>query len=225
MTTKRARSVPDSQFWQSYSMIRYAILFYALIFTMLVLPVAALIGIPQPLIKILLGGTLLAAVMPNASRSSRYLILALVLLLVTARLSADAISPLASGLVQTAVALIGLLAAAAAMRFVIKADYVDSEAIYAALSTYLLAGIFFGQLYFAIEHFAPGSLSSPEPLTDDGAIYFSFVTLASLGYGDILPKSELTRGIAIFEVVGGQLFLAVMVARLIGAFAIEKPKA
>ena len=49
-------------------------------------------------------------------------------------------------------------------------------------------------------------------------MYFSFVTLASLGYGDILPLSDPARGLAIVEVVGGQLYLAVMVARLVSAW-------
>ena len=48
------------------------------------------------------------------------------------------------------------------------------------------------------------------------AIYFSFVTLASLGYGDVLPVSDPARGLAVLQVVSGQLYLAVLVARLVG---------
>jgi hypothetical protein len=50
------------------------------------------------------------------------------------------------------------------------------------------------------------------------ANYFSFVTIATLGYGDIVPRSDVSRGLAIFEGVGGQLFLAVMVARLVSLY-------
>ena len=103
-------------------------------------------------------------------------------------------------------------------RFTIRSDVVDGETIYAALSTYLLAGLFFGQIYWAVESLRPGSLTGPDPMSEITAIYYSFVTLATLGYGDFLPRSDLARGIATFEVIGGQLFLAVMVARLIGAF-------
>jgi hypothetical protein len=42
--------------------------------------------------------------------------------------------------------------------------------------------------------------------------------LATLGYGDFLPKTDMARGLVVFEVIGGQLFLAVMVARLIGLY-------
>ena len=68
----------------------------------------------------------------------------------------------------------------------------------------------------------PGSLTGPDPVTELTAVYYSFVTLATLGYGDYLPRTDIARGIATFEVIGGQLFLAVMVARLIGAFGTDE---
>ena len=50
------------------------------------------------------------------------------------------------------------------------------------------------------------------------AIYYSFVTLATLGYGDIVPRSEVVRGLAIMEAVAGQLYLAVLIARLVSLY-------
>jgi hypothetical protein len=95
---------------------------------------------------------------------------------------------------------------------------VNRETLYAALSTYLLAGLFFGEIYWSVENIRPGSLVGPDPTTEFTSIYYSFVTLATLGYGDFLPRTDIARGLATFEVIGGQLFLAVMVARLIGLF-------
>ena len=63
----------------------------------------------------------------------------------------------------------------------------------------------------------------PFSLSEITTVYYSFVTLATLGYGDYLPRTDLTRGLATFEVIGGQLFLAVLVARLIGSFADKEP--
>jgi len=121
------------------------------------------------------------------------------------------------------VAAVGLLAAAGALRFAMRARHVDHEHVYAALSAYLLAGVFCGLLHHEIERAWPGSFVAwGEPLVDFSigtAIYFSFVTLATLGYGDIVPRSEVARGVAIVEAVAGQLYLAVMVARLISIFA------
>jgi hypothetical protein len=56
-------------------------------------------------------------------------------------------------------------------------------------------------------------------VTESTSVYYSFVTLATLGYGDYLPRTDIARGVATFEVIAGQLFLAVLVARLIGAFS------
>ena len=214
----------ESLLWQGYFRSRYAILFYALLLMLIALPAATLIGLPQMLLKVLLGATLLAAVMPNATKRSRYLVLACVVVLFVARLFADRDEvPIDTGLAQLVVALIGLLTAAGALRFVIKSEEVDSETLYAALSTYLIAGVFFGELFWSIEQLAPGSYGAPDALSETSMVYFSFVTLASLGYGDILPKTDFTRGLAMSEVIGGQLFLAVMVARLISVFVDTKP--
>jgi hypothetical protein len=215
--------VHESPFWQGYARSRYAILFFALLLMLVVMPIAETIGMPGALIKILLGATLLAAVMPNATRRTRILFCAMVFLLTLARFASERGDlPVAPGLILAIVGLTGLLAAAGALRFAVQAEAVNTETIYAALSTYLLAGLFFGQLYWSIEQVTPGSLTGPEPLTAESSVYYSFVTLASLGYGDILPRSDMARGIAVFEVVGGQLYLAVLVARLIGLFTTDK---
>ena len=57
-----------------------------------------------------------------------------------------------------------------------------------------------------------------ERFSQADGIYFSFVTLATLGYGDFVPKTEVARGLAILEAVAGQLYLGVMVARLISLY-------
>jgi voltage-gated potassium channel Kch len=113
--------------------------------------------------------------------------------------------------------LIGLFAAAAALRSAMGATKVDSEHLYAALGAYLLAGIFFGVLYWVLEQTWPGTFAGAA-VSRMGAIYFSFVTLATLGYGDIVPRTDVARGVAIVEGVGGQLFLAVLVARLVSLY-------
>ena len=114
--------------------------------------------------------------------------------------------------------LIGLFAAAAALRFAMRATLVDAEHLYAALSAYLLAGIFFGLFYWVLQQIWPGTFAVTGDFSRMSAIYFSFVTIATLGYGDIVPRSDVARGLAIVEGVGGQLFLAVMVARLVSLY-------
>jgi ion channel len=174
---------------------------------------------------LLFGATLLAAVMPLGTKRGRRWLLVIVALLIVARPVATETH--LAGVSESALglwALIGLLAAAGALRFVLNADVIAGEHVYAALSAYLLAGIFFGVTYWAIEVWWPGSFAGPSPFTRESAVYFSFVTLATLGYGDFLPKNDMTRGLVVFEAIGGQLFLAVMVARLIGLYtSVRKP--
>jgi hypothetical protein len=217
------RPIRESRLWQAYNGSRYAILFYSLLLMLVVLPVATTIGMPQVVIKFLLGACLLAAVMPNATKHTRLILCGAVLLLIVVRMASDYgylhINP---GVVLVIVGVVGLAAAGGALRFAVSSHVVDSEIIYAALSTYLLAGLFFGQIYWAIEGVMPGSFAGPDPFSEVRSVYYSFVTLATLGYGEFLPRTDLARGVAVFEVIGGQLFLAVMVARLIGLFKNDK---
>ncbi len=107
------------------------------------------------------------------------------------------------------------------LRVVLSSGRVDSERIFAALSLYVLFGLAFGDLFASIESIHPGSLAGIKA-ADAGvgsvlsqAIYFSFVTLATVGYGDISPATALTRGLANIESIIGQLYLAVLIARLV----------
>jgi Ion channel len=162
-------------------------------------------------------------VLPNATKRNKAIFIGTILLLIVVRfLSERDDVPIDFGPILALYALTGLLAAAGTLRYVVRSPVVDQETVYAALSTYLLAGLFFGVLYSAIEYMRPGSFSGPDKFTEASAVYYSFVTLATLGYGDFLPRTEFARGIATFEVIGGQLYLAVMVARLIGAFGTTK---
>jgi hypothetical protein len=212
-----------SRFWQAYGRRRYAILFYSLLFMLVAGPVAETFDMPQIFIKLLVAACLLLAVLPNATKRTRNLLLAAILTLIAVRfVSERGDVPIDFGTVLALYGLAGLVAAGGSLRFAVTSPRVDGETIYAALSTYLLAGLFFGVLYSAIEFSWPGSFTGPDEFTAANSIYYSFVTLATLGYGDFLPRSELARGVATFEVIGGQLYLAVMVARLISAFEVIK---
>ena len=224
MTDNRNRvAIRDSGIWIAYTKRRYTILFYALLFTLVLLPIIKTIGLPTVLVKLLLGGSLLAAVMPNATRRTRVFLFVGFLLLAGFQYAAEAAYvPVHSGLATALFGIVGLAAAAGALRFAVSSRRVNHEVVYAALGTYLLAGLFFGQIYWSLEGLETGSITGPDPLTEQSAVYYSFVTLATLGYGDFLPRTDVARGVATLEVIGGQLFLAVMVARLIGAFGFER---
>ena len=199
---------------------RYTVLFYILLVTMVTAPILSALKFNGTLIETLLAASLLAAISPvGAVRNRPYLLVAIVVVwlarMVTAWLDHRVLSEMTLGIWT----LIGLLAAVAALRFAIGATEVDAEHLYAALSAYLLAGIYFGLCYWILEEMKPGTFSFTGEFSQASAIYFSFVTLATLGYGDIVPRADVARGIAIVEGVGGQLFLAVLVARLVSLYS------
>ena len=212
----------EMRFWEDYNRHRYQILFFTLLFTLLAMPITTFFQWGSTFIELLFGASLLAAVAPLTTPRSRRILLVAMALLLLARPAATEAN--LGGVSETALglwAIIGLVAAAGALRFVLKSEYIGGEHVFAALSAYLLAGIFFGVTYWAIEVALPGSFAGPSDFSRESAVYFSFVTLATLGYGDFLPRTDMTRGIVVFEVIGGQLFLAVMVARLIGLYTNE----
>ena len=98
---------------------------------------------------------------------------------------------------------------------------VGTNAILGAIVAYMLAAIAFAFCFELIEVLAPASFSGlPTGESQRGVghalLYFSFVSITTMGYGDILPVSELARSAATLEGVFGTLYLAVMIARLVG---------
>jgi hypothetical protein len=111
------------------------------------------------------------------------------------------------------------------VRSVVTAGSVTWETISAALAGYLIIGVAWTDLYCVLELKSPDSFattsSSADQLNDvtqQQAIleYFSFVTLSTLGYGDVTPVSRPARSLACLEAICGQLYLAVLVASLVG---------
>lgn len=199
---------------------RYAILFYTLLLTLVASPLVAAFELSGTLIDVFLGVNLIAAALPAHAGLHRQLLLAAIII---AWLARSAIAwfdhPSMAALILGFWTLIGLSAAATALRFAMRARQIDSEHLYAALSAYLLVGVFFGLFYWVIEQIVPGTFNASSEFSRMSAMYFSFVTLATVGYGDIVPRTDVARGLAILEGVGGQLFLAVLVARLISLYS------
>jgi len=209
-----------SDFAEAYLRRRYSILFYALFLTMVAAPVLSALKLSGALFESLVAASLLAAIIPADSVKSRSLLVVLMTVAWLARPLTDwlghkGLSTMTLGMWT----LIGMFAAVSALRFAMGATEVDAEHLYAALSAYLLAGICFGLLYWVLEQMSPGTFVVSGQFSQTSAIYFSFVTLATLGYGDIAPRADVVRGLAIVEGVGGQLFLAVLVARLVSLYS------
>jgi hypothetical protein len=119
--------------------------------------------------------------------------------------------------------LVALLAVAVGAQ-VFKAGAISAHRVRGAIVVYLLIGSFFGLLYVLIVLLDPGAIRlTTEPAIGDVEAlrhelsYFSFVTLVTLGFGDIVPVSPLARALTTLEAIGGQLYLAITIARLISS--------
>jgi len=111
---------------------------------------------------------------------------------------------------------------------VLQYKKVTADKIYGAICGYLLIGIMWALLYTTIETISPGSFlfkhgtgaiqhfQSLYRFYFSSFLYYSFVTLTTLGYGDILPISAISQIFASIEAVLGQLYVAVLIARLVG---------
>ncbi len=108
-------------------------------------------------------------------------------------------------------------------RMLFSARKITSALISGALCLYLIFGMFWGSVYYFLELLQPGSfagalISTPEKYSNllHYFQYFSFVTLTTLGYGDILPQTEIATAFCQVEAIIGQFFMAVLVARFVG---------
>jgi hypothetical protein len=210
--------------FDEYLRRRYRILLLSLLVTLVAAPVASEYQLRTWPIELLLVVNLVVAAVGYRTPRGRHWLLAFVALMVLLRIfgrwwQREAVS---TGATLLGVGL-SLFAAGAALRFALRGRKVDIERLAAALSAYLLAGHCFGIGYFEVEQLRTGSFAVagtptlPAQLDLQTAIYFSFVTLATLGYGDISPLTPTARGMAISEAILGQFYLAVLVARLVGA--------
>ena len=95
----------------------------------------------------------------------------------------------------------------------------QSEKLLAAVNFYLLTGITFSYIYLIINLFSPGAfdLANENISSWPRYLYFSFITLTTLGYGDILPLSSLAQSLVILEAIIGVLSPTVMIARFVGS--------
>ncbi|MFV0452617.1 MAG: ion channel [Propioniciclava sp.] len=103
-----------------------------------------------------------------------------------------------------------------------RRDHTHSiELLLVAIAAYLLLGGVFGMVFGLLETFAPGSFLDPAtpdaPVMWQSLLYASYVSLTTLGIGDILPINPWARSLVTLEGVVGTLFLAVVIARLVGS--------
>jgi len=115
------------------------------------------------------------------------------------------------------------------IRHVLRESEVTIDSIFAAIVAYVFAALAFAAIYSAVYVLAPASFHFPEAVTttENGAIelqtvYFSFVTIATLGYGDITPHLPFSQMLVVCEAMFGQFYVAVVLAWLVSMYAAQR---
>jgi len=116
---------------------------------------------------------------------------------------------------------------------ILRSKMVTIDIIAAGISVYLFFGNICGFIYAVIGRVDPDAFTIPESTASylgdnlgdlSSAMYFSFVTLTTLGYGDITPINDFARSLAFLEAAMGQIYLTVLIASLVGVHISTSPK-
>ena len=101
------------------------------------------------------------------------------------------------------------------VRYLAQAKKADGDMVLASACGYLMIAIIFALMFEIVEDFAPGAFSIELGENIGSHVYYSLVTLTTLGYGDIAPVHPMARSLSTTEALIGQFYVAVIVARLI----------
>ena len=126
---------------------------------------------------------------------------------------------LTAALVLTAFVVVNLL------RFVWRAPSVNIEVLCASISAYLMLGLMWTMAYWLVDQLTPGAFAfnaGPRSMNGFNGFYFSFITLSTVGYGDITPVSRIARWLAAMEAMTGLLYVAILISRLVGLYSSPK---
>jgi hypothetical protein len=114
------------------------------------------------------------------------------------------------------------------LRFVLRAPSVNTEVLCASISAYLMLGLMWTIAYWLVDQLTPGGAFSfntntgTRSMNGFNGFYFSFVTLSTVGFGDITPVSRIARWLAAMEAMTGLLYVAVLIARLVSLYSSPK---
>jgi hypothetical protein len=212
----------------------FAALLATLLATLLLAPFldSEVVGIPR--FRLFSSAILLAGVYALSRRRSVLaagLAIALPALAVEAWLQVRPAPPLviASFVLST---LFLLVLGGAILYAILEQEQVTLDTILGGICIYLLIGIVWSNGFSILEYLEPGSFQvEGQPLAGiarldefqhEELIYFSFVTLTTVGYGDVLARTHPARALAAAEAVAGSLYLAVFIARLVGLHMVHQ---
>ncbi len=116
------------------------------------------------------------------------------------------------------------------LRYIARAQHINAEVLGAAIGTYLMIVALFANAYAMVAVLDSGAFTfttsnpeAPQLMKGFTALYFSAVTLSTVGYGDIVPASSVARMLAMLEAMVGVFYVAMLMARLVSGYSRIKP--
>jgi hypothetical protein len=116
------------------------------------------------------------------------------------------------------------------LHFVLHAPVVTMDVLCGSIAAYLMLGLMWTVAYWLVDQLTPGGAFSfntnrgAQSMNGFTGFYFSFITLSTVGYGDITPVSQAARWLAAMEAMTGLLYVAVLIARLVSLYSSPKPE-
>ena len=107
------------------------------------------------------------------------------------------------------------------LRYVFDREVLTSDRLWGAASAYLMIGVLWSVFYVIIDRFGEPAFAirgESGPMQLNNLLYFSFGTLTTSGFGDIVPVTRVAQTAAMVEGIVGQLFMAILIARLVGVY-------
>jgi hypothetical protein len=205
---------------------RFAFMLVGLLITILVGPLIDELTVPGPTLwtQVAFSATLLIAVF-SMVESRAWFIVGLMLAAIAAGGTVTmAVSGGSAAELATVLALLAycILALVFTLEVLVRKGKITGNQIVGAVSVYLLAGVALSLVNMLIYRLLPGSFRGLEGATGavDGSslFYYTFVTMTTLGYGDITPDRPLAEAVAYLTAIAGQFYIAILVAYLVGGY-------
>jgi len=225
-TYMRAIYSPRKGFPGSFlGMVKNRCLF--LLLSLLLLLFAYPYGKVRPLLILSLNGSTLIAGIYAVSTIRRHVVIAFVissLQVLSAAVHLETGSILSDVIAAALISIFYIYVVVIVLAYVIKGMEVTIDKILGAVSIYLLIGFTWASFYYIVFSLQPEAFSVSDAFraftgrSQPDFVYFSFITLLTVGYGDVSPISGIARSLAILEGIVGVLYIGVFISRLLSLY-------
>ena len=211
--------------WRRFEHSSDAYLTVTAMLILLIIAPIAVSGFPQverPLTAVLAG---LAVGLSMAASNARRWMISLALIASAVVLIATLVPGVGRNVLSSGILVLGLLMVitpAVILNRIARHEHITATTLWGAVSAYLSIGLAFSLFYAATNGFDTAAFPDVVGISLGDFNYFSFVTMTTLGFGDVTPATDIPRALAVLQTILGQIFLVVVVARVVTLLGTER---